>query len=36
MAEKDYRALRGMKIPEVFSNEIFGFHVRQILTNAAR
>ncbi len=29
MAEKDYRALRGMEDPAVFSEEIFGFHVQQ-------
>ncbi len=31
MAEKDYRALRGMKDPAVFSEEIFGFHVSRRL-----
>ena len=31
MAERDYRALRGMEDPAVFSEEIFGFHVQQIL-----
>jgi len=29
MAEKDGRALRGMEDGEVFSAEIFGFHVQQ-------
>jgi len=31
MAERDYRALCGMEDSAVFSAEIFGFHVRQIL-----
>ena len=31
IAERDYRALCGMENPAVFSTEIFGFHVRQIL-----
>jgi len=30
MAERDYRALRGMEDPAVFSAEIFGFHVQQL------
>jgi len=29
MASRDYRALCGMKDTEVFSSEIFGFHVQQ-------
>jgi HEPN domain-containing protein len=29
MAERDYRALCGMEDSEVFSDEIFGFHVQQ-------
>ncbi len=29
MADKDYRALCGMEDPQVFSAEIFGFHVQQ-------
>jgi HEPN domain-containing protein len=29
MAERDYRALCGMENSEVFSSEIFGFHVQQ-------
>jgi hypothetical protein len=28
MAERDHRALRGMEDPDVFSAEIFGFHVQ--------
>ena len=31
MAERDHRALSGMKAPAVLSAEIFGLHVRQIL-----
>ncbi len=31
MAEKDGRALRGMEDGEVFSAEIFGFHVQQVV-----
>ena len=30
-AERDHRALCGMEDSAVFSAEIFGFHVRQIL-----
>lgn len=29
MAEKDLRALRNMKDPEAFDDEIFGFHAEQ-------
>jgi len=29
MAQRDYRALCGMEDSEVFSSEIFGFHVQQ-------
>ncbi len=29
MAKKDCQALNGMEDPEVFSSEIFGFHVQQ-------
>ncbi len=29
IAERDYRALCGMKDSETFSDEIFGFHVRR-------
>jgi hypothetical protein len=36
IAEKDYRALRGMKDPEVFSDEIFGFHVQQAVEKALK
>ncbi len=31
MAERDYRALRGVGDPAVFFEEIFGFHVQQVL-----
>jgi hypothetical protein len=34
MADKDYRALCGMEDPQVFSAEIFGFHVQQILAQS--
>jgi hypothetical protein len=33
MAEKDCRALRGMEDAQVFSAEIFGFHVQQAVEN---
>jgi len=36
MAEKDYRALRGMEDPAVFSEEIFGFHVQQAVEKALK
>jgi HEPN domain-containing protein len=36
MAEKDYRALRGMEDPAVFSDEIFGFHVQQAVEKALK
>jgi HEPN domain-containing protein len=29
MAGKDFRALQGMNDPEVFDDEIYGFHVQQ-------
>ena len=36
MAERDYRALRGMEDPAVFSDEIFGFHVQQAVEKALK
>jgi HEPN domain-containing protein len=36
IAEKDYRALSGMKDAEVFSDEIFGFHVQQAVEKALK
>jgi len=36
MAERDYRALCGMNDPEVFSDEIFGFHVQQAVEKALK
>ena len=36
IAERDYRALCGMKDPEVFSDEIFGFHVQQAVEKALK
>jgi HEPN domain-containing protein len=36
VASRDYRALRGMKDPEVFSPEIFGFHVQQAVEKALK
>ena len=36
MAERDYRALRGMGDPVVFSEEIFGFHVQQAVEKALK
>jgi HEPN domain-containing protein len=36
MAERDYRALCGMEDPEVFSAEIFGFHVQQAVEKALK
>ena len=36
MAERDYRALRGMEDPAVFSEEIFGFHVQQAVEKALK
>ena len=36
MAERDYRALCGMNNPEVFSDEIFGFHVQQAVEKALK
>jgi HEPN domain-containing protein len=36
MAEKDYRALCGMEDEEVFSAEIFGFHVQQAVEKALK
>ena len=36
IAERDYRALCGMKNPEVFSDEIFGFHVQQAVEKALK
>ena len=29
-AERGFRALEGMKDPEVFAEEIFGFHAQQV------
>jgi HEPN domain-containing protein len=36
MAEKDSRALSGMTDEEVFSSEIFGFHVQQAVEKALK
>ena len=36
MAEKDGRALSGMKDAEVFSAEVFGFHVQQAVEKALK
>jgi HEPN domain-containing protein len=36
MAEKDCRALRGMEDAQVFSAEIFGFHVQQAVEKALK
>jgi HEPN domain-containing protein len=36
VAERDYRALRGMEDPAVFSTEIFGFHVQQAVEKALK
>lgn len=36
MAERDHRALCGMEDPEVFSAEIFGFHVQQAVEKALK
>jgi HEPN domain-containing protein len=36
VAARDYRALGGMKDPEVFSDEIFGFHVQQAVEKALK
>ena len=36
IAERDYRALGGMRDPEVFSDEIFGFHVQQAVEKALK
>ena len=36
MAEKDCRALSGMEDEEVFSSEIFGFHVQQAVEKALK
>ena len=36
MAEKDLRALSGMKDPEVFAEEVFGFHAQQAAEKALK
>lgn len=36
VAERDCRALRGMEDPEIFSAEIFGFHVQQAVEKALK
>jgi HEPN domain-containing protein len=36
VAERDYRALCGMKDPAVFSDAIFGFHVQQAVEKALK
>lgn len=36
MARKDARALRGMRDPEVFAVEIFGFHAQQAVEKALK
>jgi hypothetical protein len=34
MARKDMSALQGMTDPEIFAEEIFGFHVQQVAEKA--
>ncbi len=36
VAERDQRALCGMEDPAVFSDEIFGFHVQQVVEKALK
>lgn len=36
VAERDHRALCGMEDPDVFSPEIFGFHVQQAVEKALK
>jgi HEPN domain-containing protein len=36
VAQRDYRALRGMEDPAVFSAEVFGFHVQQAVEKALK
>jgi HEPN domain-containing protein len=36
VAERDYRALCGMKDSETFSDEIFGFHIQQAVEKALK
>jgi hypothetical protein len=36
MARKDARALAGMRDPEVFADEIFGFHAQQAVEKALK
>jgi len=36
IASRDYRALCGMKDQEVFSSEIFGFHIQQAVEKALK
>ena len=36
MAQKDLKALRGMLDPEVFEDEIFGFHAQQAVEKALK
>ena len=36
IAARDYRALCGMEDAEVFSDEIFGFHVQQAVEKALK
>jgi len=36
MARKDVRALTGMTDPEVFADEIFGFHAQQAIEKALK
>jgi len=31
MAHKDLKALKGMREPEIFEDEIFGFHAQQVI-----
>ena len=36
IASRNYRALCGMEDPEIFSSEIFGFHVQQAVEKALK
>ncbi|MDX8409604.1 MAG: HEPN domain-containing protein [Mariprofundales bacterium] len=36
MARKDMSALQGMRDPEIFAEEIFGFHAQQVAEKALK
>ena len=36
MAQKDLHAIKAMKDPEKFENEIFGFHAQQAIEKALK